>query len=244
MNIVGALALGVGLGVVTGMPLGVVNVAIVDASIAHRRRHAIGLGIGGALADTVHAGLAFVGLAALVTTRPDLVRVLAVLAAIAIGAYALMAWRRHRTATTTTGAALQRGSDAARSSSAPAAVDRTARASSASIGSSLSSGATASSVHDESSLLGAIPAGLALTLPNPGALAAWVAVAASLWPRAQTVEGILVGIGVGLGSAAWFTSLAILIARIRRDHPALRYLPPIALAVFLAIAITGVIRVL
>ena len=47
------------LGVVTGMPLGVVNVAIVDAATQGRTRFAIGIGIGGGLADTVHAAIAF-----------------------------------------------------------------------------------------------------------------------------------------------------------------------------------------
>ena len=61
VNVLVAAALGIALGVVTGMPLGVVNVAIVDAATAGRTRFAIGVGLGGALADTVHAALAFVG---------------------------------------------------------------------------------------------------------------------------------------------------------------------------------------
>ena len=44
-----AAALGLGLGIVTGMPLGVVNVAIVDAAVAGRTRFATGIGVGGAL---------------------------------------------------------------------------------------------------------------------------------------------------------------------------------------------------
>ena len=58
----------------------------------------------------------------------------------------------------------------------------------------------------------AIGTGVMLTLPNPGALSAWVAVAAALWPTATVAEAIAVALGVGVGSAAWFTLLGWLVA--------------------------------
>ncbi len=200
MNLVAAAGLGIGLGVVTGMPLGVVNVAIVDAAAAGRRRFARGLAFGGAAADTAHAGVAFVGIGQLVTSRPELVRVLAIAAAILIVGYAVVSWRRRR----------DRGE---------------ARAAS-----------------DESSGLRGFTTGVVLTLPNPGALAAWVAVAASLWPDAQLPEAIVLGVGVGLGSAVWFMVLAGWVSRVRPDHKALSLVPRIALGVLVAIAALGVIR--
>ncbi len=202
MNLVAALGLGVGLGVLTGLPLGVVNVAIVDAVAAHQRRYAVGLGLGCALADTVHSLLAFVGVGRVVTERPELVRLLAIAAALFIIAYAVVAWRRRKPAVHD-----------------PAAIP-------------------------SSSLARGIPAGIALTLPNPGALAAWVAIAAALWPHANLAEAIGVGLGVGIGSAAWFALLAHLVSRMRRDHPLLAYLPGVALALFVAVAVVGVVRVL
>jgi threonine/homoserine/homoserine lactone efflux protein len=202
VNLVAALGLGIGLGVLTGLPLGVVNVAIVDAVAAQQRRYAVGLGLGCALADTVHSLLAFVGVGRVVTERPDLVRILAIAAALIILAYAVVAWRRRKTA-----------------AHAPAAIT-------------------------SSSLARGIPAGVALTLPNPGALAAWVAIAAVLWPHANLAEAMGVGIGVGIGSAAWFALLAHLVSRLRRDHPLLAYLPVVALAMFVAVAVVGVVRVL
>src|SRR5690606_22150843 len=60
LDAIAAAALGVGLGAVTGMPIGVVNVAIVDAAVRGERRFATGIGIGGALADAGHAALAFI----------------------------------------------------------------------------------------------------------------------------------------------------------------------------------------
>jgi len=89
-----AAGLGFGLGFVTGMPLAVINVAIVEAATAGRRRFAIGLGLGGGVADTVQAMLAFTGVGRVVTAEPALVRGLAITAAIAIVAYAALAWRR------------------------------------------------------------------------------------------------------------------------------------------------------
>lgn len=96
MSLALAAALGLGLGVVTGMPLGVINVAIVDAATARQARHALGLALGGALADTTHATLAFLGISQLVTAYPTWVRALAVTAAVVIAAYAVVAWRSRR----------------------------------------------------------------------------------------------------------------------------------------------------
>ncbi|HLL20947.1 MAG TPA: LysE family transporter [Kofleriaceae bacterium] len=177
------------------MPLGVINVAIVDAAAAGHRRFATGLGIGGALADSIHASLAFIGTGQLVTRRPELVRGLAIGAAILILGYALFAWRRERTRTT---------------------VDHT---------------------HTRAALTGFV-----LTLPNPGALTAWVAVAASVWPTATVAEAITIGAGVGIGSAVWFAVLAWLVGKIPPEHRVLKLVPKLALLVLLAIAIVGLVR--
>ena len=197
VTLVLAAALGLGLGVVTGMPLGVINVAIVDASAAGHKKLATGIGIGGALADAIHAALAFIGIGQLVTRRPDLVRWLAIGAAGLIILYAIFAWRRERK---------------------PTVVD-------------------ASNAR-------AIATGFVLTLPNPGALSAWVAVAATLWPRATIAEACTLAAGVGIGSATWFALLAHWVSRIPREHWSLRVIPKIALGALVAIAAVGVVRVL
>ncbi len=198
MNIVISLAVGLALGIVTGMPLGVVNVAIVDAASAGHRRFATGVGIGGALADLVHASLAFVGVGRLITARPELVRILAAASAALIVAYAMVAWRRR--------------------TPARPAIDATGARS--------------------------VLTGLLLTLPNPGALSAWVAVAAALWPDATIAEAIALGAGVGVGSAAWFALLAYLVGRVPREHRALQIIPRVAVVALVGIAIAGVLRVL
>ena len=73
-----ALGLGVGLGVITGLPLGVVNVAVVATAARHGQRAGIAIGLGGAVADAAHAMIGFAGLAPMIATRPALANALTV----------------------------------------------------------------------------------------------------------------------------------------------------------------------
>jgi threonine/homoserine/homoserine lactone efflux protein len=88
-----AWLVGAALGAATGIPLGVVNVAVVEAAARASRRRAIGIGLGGATADAIHAALAFAGVAPLVARRPALVEWLTAVSALAIVAYAIVVWR-------------------------------------------------------------------------------------------------------------------------------------------------------
>jgi len=204
VNIALAAGLGFTLGVVTGLPLGVINVSIVEAATSQRRRLGIGIGIGGGIADTAHAALAFVGVGRLVTARPDLVRILALAAAALIVGYAVLAWRRGRRPR-------------------PERHEPT---------------------DDDSRLLHGIAIGAMLTLPNPAALAAWVAVATALLPAATVAQALAVALGVGGGSVLWFALLAVWVSRIRPDHPVLRALPRVAIVALVGIAVIGLARVL
>jgi threonine/homoserine/homoserine lactone efflux protein len=194
LSLLVAAGLGLALGVVTGMPLGVVNCAIVEAASAGDVRYARSIGLGGAVADLAHATLAFIGLGQLVVAEPAWTRGLAIAAAVIVVAYAAVTWRR-----------------------APHAPERDRRA------------------HR------GFAVGLALTLPNPGALAAWVAVAAAAWPDIAPVDAVALGAGVGVGSAVWFAVLASWVAR-RRDHRAVRIAARAALAALVALAAVGVAR--
>ena len=185
-----AAGLGLVLGAVTGMPIGVVNAAIVDAAVANRLRFALGVGCGGALADAIHAGVAFAGVGQL---DPAWTRAVSFAAAAALCAYAIVAWRAR---------------------AAPVAAE------------------------DHSSFARGAPTGFLLTLPNPAAFGAWLTVAAALWRQPHP---LVVGAGVGLGSAAWFALLARFVA-VRRDHRIARALPRIAVGVLVAIAITTAAR--
>ena len=88
-----AWLLGVVLGAATGIPLGVVNVALVEAAVRVGRRRALGIGLGGAAADAIHAALAFAGVAPLVARSAEALRWLTLVSAAAIVAYAIRVWR-------------------------------------------------------------------------------------------------------------------------------------------------------
>jgi threonine/homoserine/homoserine lactone efflux protein len=84
--------------------------------------------------------------------------------------------------------------------------------------------------------------GVLLTLPNPAPLAAWAAIASAVWPRIHLVPALVVGGGVGIGSAAWFTLLARTITKLPRDGRVARWLPRIALGLLAALAAVGLVR--
>jgi threonine/homoserine/homoserine lactone efflux protein len=182
VNFAAALGLGLALGIVTGMPLGVVNVSIVDAATQGRTRFATGIGLGGGIADAIHSAIAFAGFAHLDAqyTRP-----LAIGMAITVVGYIVISRRLHPQARGKYG----------------------------------------------------VLAGLLFTLPNPAALAAWVAIASATWPTISTNEALVLGAGVGVGSAAWFALLARLATRWQP-----KWLPRVAAVVLMAIATVGIVR--
>ena len=218
MSLAAAAGLGLGLGVGTGMPLGVVNVAIADAAAAGRKRFAIGIGLGGGAADAVHAAIAFAGLGRVITARPELVRGLAILAAALIAGYAIIAWRA-------------RPPGPMARPERPQAIPHPP-------------GSRARPERDASGAARGVATGALLTLPNPGALSAWIAVAAALWPDASLTEAAVLAAGVGAGSAAWFALLAHLVSRVPPDHRALRIIPRAALIALVGIAVYGLARAL
>lgn len=177
-ELLAALGLGLALGIVTGLPLGVVNVAIVDAATRGRTRFATGIGVGGGIADAIHATLAWAGTAYF----SEHARPLAIATAAIIVVYIIIARRWHPR------------------------------------------------VHGSHGVI----AGLLLTLPNPAALAAWVAIANATWPSAPP---LLVGAGVGIGSITWFITLARLATK---WNP--KWLPKVAAVLLAAIATFGIVR--
>lgn len=193
----GAAGIGLGLGVVTGLPLGVVNVAVVELA-PRDRRAAIGVALGGGLADSVHAALAFAGLAAAVLARPTLAATLAILGGAILAGYALWLLRGGR-------------------------------------------GPVAGARRTAVGLARGLALGVSLTLPNPGALAAWVTVAAALAP-ADVTRGLITAAGVGVGSAAWFATLAMIAARRRGDAKPRPWLRRAVAALLLVLAAVAIAR--
>jgi threonine/homoserine/homoserine lactone efflux protein len=180
------------------MPLGVVNVAIADAALAREKRFALGLAIGGAVADGGQAAIAWLGLASVITARPTLEKGLALSCGIAILVFAITSWRRNRVRKEHT--------------------------------------------YEHPTVLRGVGSGLAITLPNPAAFAAWLAVATAV-PAGSMTTAIACAVGAGLGSAAWFIVLGKLLGRVNREHRIVSILPKAAIVVFVAIAVLGIIRV-
>lgn len=52
---------GAAAGAITGVPIGPVNVAVIDAAYRHTMRRAIAVGLGGAIADSLYAALGVLG---------------------------------------------------------------------------------------------------------------------------------------------------------------------------------------
>lgn len=86
-------AVGVALGALTGLPLGVVNVAIVEAAARRGVRAASGIAVGGAIADMVHASLAAAGVGGAILARPAAIATLHLIAGGVLLGYALALWQ-------------------------------------------------------------------------------------------------------------------------------------------------------
>ena len=180
-------AIGVLLGAATGVPIGIANVAILDAATRVGSRRAHGLALGGALADATHAGIAFVGVGPVITAVGGLGGALYAVTGVLVGTYALAVVRDARR-------------DAARRAGWEPPVD---------------ADETADGARPGDRVVPGVLAGYLLTASNPAALAAWVAIAGSFFADATRPEGAVVATGIGIGSAAWFTFLARLGRRAR-----------------------------
>jgi threonine/homoserine/homoserine lactone efflux protein len=63
--------IGMAAGAATGIPIGPVNVAVIDASYRHTFRRAIAIGLGGALADGLYSGLGVLGVTPVLRDYPS-----------------------------------------------------------------------------------------------------------------------------------------------------------------------------
>lgn len=65
------LAIGFAAGALTGVPIGPVNVAVIDAAYRHTFRRAIAVGLGGACADMLYSGLGACGVTPFLRDYPS-----------------------------------------------------------------------------------------------------------------------------------------------------------------------------
>jgi len=64
--------IGMAAGAATGIPIGPVNVAVIDASYRHTFRRAISIGLGGALADGLYSALGVLGVTPVLRDYPSI----------------------------------------------------------------------------------------------------------------------------------------------------------------------------
>ncbi len=79
--------IGAALGVATGVPIGAVGVAVIDASYRHPMRRAVAVGIGGSVGDLICAALGILGLGPLLLRHPGVPPILYALSGVALVVY-------------------------------------------------------------------------------------------------------------------------------------------------------------
>ena len=96
------LLFGVAAGALTGVPIGPVNVAVIDASYRHTFRRAIAIGLGGALADGLYSALGVLGVTPVVRTYPSIPPILYAVSGIVLLVYGFLTARSQPVAPATT----------------------------------------------------------------------------------------------------------------------------------------------
>lgn len=162
--------IGAALGALTGVPIGPLNVAIIDAAYRHHLRRAIAVGLGGAVADTTYASLGILGLGQLLTAHAAVPPILYGVSGIVLIVYGVLTARAQPVDPGVAGQA---------------------------------------DVEGKSYFWGGFGTGIALILLNPATLITWVVIVGSSMPDDATRgEGLAAAVGIGCGSALWFTVVA------------------------------------
>ena len=166
--------LGALLGVITGVPIGPVNVAVINSAYRHNLRRAVAVGMGGAVADTFYVLLGVLIVGHLLQQHPWVPPILYSVSGIVLIVYGLVTIRAKP-------------------------VDPLVEA-------------DGRPITDAQHVLAGFLLGVTLILLNPAALVTWVFIVGSLpiMMEATRMEGLSVGMGVGVGSFLWFAFVAYL----------------------------------
>jgi threonine/homoserine/homoserine lactone efflux protein len=87
------LLIGIAAGAATGVPIGPVNVAVIDAAYRHTLRRAIAVGLGGAVADMLYAGLGVLGVTPVLNTYPSVPPILYAVSGVVLLVYGFLTAR-------------------------------------------------------------------------------------------------------------------------------------------------------
>lgn len=87
------LMIGIAAGALTGVPIGPVNVAVIDASYRHTLRRAIATGLGGACADCLYSALGVLGVTPIIRSYPIVPPILYAVSGLVLLVYGFMTAR-------------------------------------------------------------------------------------------------------------------------------------------------------
>lgn len=85
--------IGAAAGALTGVPIGPVNVAVIDAAYRHTMHRAMGVAVGGALADGLYAALGVLWVAPMLAQYPSITPVLYLVSGLVLLAYGFLTAR-------------------------------------------------------------------------------------------------------------------------------------------------------
>jgi L-lysine exporter family protein LysE/ArgO len=175
------LVIGILAGALTGVPIGPVNVAVIDASYRHTLRRAIAVGLGGAMADCLYAGLGVMGVTPFLRTYPTVLTAIYAISGVVLMVYGFLTARSQPVTPA-----------APPTHEAHAASEDTVR-------------------FRRRELKQGFTLGVALILLNPAAVVTWVVIMGSVIPDTSTHwDGLACALGVFAGSWSWFTLVAYL----------------------------------
>lgn len=99
--------IGIAAGALTGVPIGPVNVAVIDAAYRHTLRRAIAVGLGGALADGMYAALGVLGVSPILSSYPSVPPILYAVSGVVLLVYGFLTARSQPVAPATEGSGSQ-----------------------------------------------------------------------------------------------------------------------------------------
>jgi threonine/homoserine/homoserine lactone efflux protein len=96
------LLIGIAAGALTGVPIGPVNVAVIDAAYRHTMRRAIAVGLGGAIADGLYSAAGVLGVTPILKTYPSIPPILFAISGVILLVYGFLTARSQPVAPATT----------------------------------------------------------------------------------------------------------------------------------------------
>lgn len=87
------LLIGIAAGALTGVPIGPVNVAVIDAAYRHTLRRAMAVALGGSIADGLYAALGILGVAPAIRAYPQIPNLLYIASGLLLLGYGILTAR-------------------------------------------------------------------------------------------------------------------------------------------------------